>query len=297
MNSCSRNLLDELSKAYDHLTKSQKLVAKYLVQHYDQVCLMSASEFADKVNVSEATITRFVGALGFNNFSEIKNCMRQSQLNYNTPYDRVVKSADFSRKDFEVHRDGRTDAAAYLNYDLEQLEKLRNSINLSRIDQAVNVLNQAKKIYLMGLGTCSALADFLHVHLRQLGFTVIPVSAGNMYSMDAFITANSGDVFLALTLPRYSKAILQSMIYAHTNGLKVVTITDSSASIFKEYCDVFLTIDIKGLFNPYCYFNSLILPITICQLLIVRLVNSKPEYYANQLKASTDNSKKIKNRL
>jgi DNA-binding MurR/RpiR family transcriptional regulator len=297
MNKKSSDVLTIINDVYGSLTKSQKHIAKYLVDNARDVCFMSASEIAAKLEVSEATITRFVSALGYSNFSEIRNLLKKGMQSFNSPYERAIKTTEFARKDLCTVINSDDDAISYLSYDIEQLNKLKKNINMETIDEAARIIGKAKKVFLMGIGTCSAFTGFLHNHLRQLGISVICVSEGNKYNLDAFITAKKGDVFLALTMPRYSKAIYQAISYANSSGLKVVTITDSSATIFRKYSDVFLSIDTESIFNPHSFFNSIIVTMEVCQILIIRLIATDRQFYKKRLKESTSNSIKIKNRI
>lgn len=53
------DILSEMSSIYYELTISEKRIAEYILEHTDEVQMMSVSELAEVCHVGEATITRF----------------------------------------------------------------------------------------------------------------------------------------------------------------------------------------------------------------------------------------------
>lgn len=57
------DILSEMSSVYYELTTSEKRIAEYILDHTDEVQMMSISELAEACHVGEATITRFMQAV------------------------------------------------------------------------------------------------------------------------------------------------------------------------------------------------------------------------------------------
>ena len=53
------DILSEMSSVYYELTTSEKRIAEYILDHTDEVQMMSISELAEACHDGEATITRF----------------------------------------------------------------------------------------------------------------------------------------------------------------------------------------------------------------------------------------------
>ena len=64
MNANGRDLINQIQKKFPELSKSQKLIAQYIIENYDKAAFMTASKLADKVGVSELTVVRFADAWG-----------------------------------------------------------------------------------------------------------------------------------------------------------------------------------------------------------------------------------------
>ena len=46
-------------------SKGQKLIAQYIIEHYDKAAFMTASRLGSTVGVSESTVVRFAAEVGF----------------------------------------------------------------------------------------------------------------------------------------------------------------------------------------------------------------------------------------
>lgn len=59
------SLNETIALHYDHLTKSSRKIADYLLAHAEEAQYLSISSLARECGVAEATIFRFCRALGF----------------------------------------------------------------------------------------------------------------------------------------------------------------------------------------------------------------------------------------
>lgn len=64
--------LGRIKSQYESLSKSQKRIAKYILEHREQVVHYSITTMAQKTNTVPSTITRFCQALSYKGFAELK---------------------------------------------------------------------------------------------------------------------------------------------------------------------------------------------------------------------------------
>src|SRR3954454_21548129 len=62
---------------FDELSRSQKDVAQYIVDHLDEAAFQTAEEPTRRANTSSATVVRFSQALGFERFPELQGAARE----------------------------------------------------------------------------------------------------------------------------------------------------------------------------------------------------------------------------
>ena len=53
------NLIERIKYNYSKLSKSQRIIADYILSHYDKAAFMTASKLGEAVDVSESTVVRF----------------------------------------------------------------------------------------------------------------------------------------------------------------------------------------------------------------------------------------------
>ncbi|WP_110953699.1 MurR/RpiR family transcriptional regulator [Anaerosinus massiliensis] len=279
------NILDKLKEQEGLLTKSQKIISQYLIEHYEEVAMMSAVEFGEKVNVSDATISRFVRSIGFANFYEFKNYLREQIKNFDSPYKRVVKLPDLA-----VEEDAYAATKELLikigTKDLQNLTHLMEKLDILLLERAVHAIHHARTIYLMGLGSSSTLIDFFILHLRRMGFRVIPVSEGGNYNLEKMIGMDATDLLIATTFPRYSKATYDAIVYAKKKQATVLTIMDSNFSAISSYSDIVIPLETDNI----TFFNSLVVPMALGNWIIMMLFAKDKERIQENVRENTNNT-------
>ena len=73
MSKMMNNLLTvRIQEHMEHFSKGQRLIAKYIEEHYDKVAFMTASKLGATVGVSESTVVRFATEIGYAGYPELQ---------------------------------------------------------------------------------------------------------------------------------------------------------------------------------------------------------------------------------
>src|SRR5688572_18046125 len=67
-----KSLSEYISERLDEFSRSQKDVARYIVDHLDEAAFQTAEELARRANTSSSTVVRFSQALGFEGYPELQ---------------------------------------------------------------------------------------------------------------------------------------------------------------------------------------------------------------------------------
>src|SRR5215218_8208407 len=67
-----KSLSTYISERLDEFSRSQKDVARYIVDHLDEAAFQTAEELARRANTSSSTVVRFSQALGFEGYPELQ---------------------------------------------------------------------------------------------------------------------------------------------------------------------------------------------------------------------------------
>ncbi len=94
------------------LTKTQQMIAEYILDNSADACFMTSTEIASKLGVSESSVIRFSRSLGFNGFMDFQKSLRKDYQDkvlsisstITVPAQRVVKRAKFDNNSDYIKR-------------------------------------------------------------------------------------------------------------------------------------------------------------------------------------------------
>lgn len=89
-----QELLTRINQTGRKLSKGQKRIAEYIVNHYDKAAFMTASRLGEKVEVSESTVVRFAAQLGYEGYPEMQRDLRELIRGKLTSIQRIQVSND-----------------------------------------------------------------------------------------------------------------------------------------------------------------------------------------------------------
>ena len=65
-----------ITDRFEEFSRSQKDVARYIVDHLEEAAFQTAEELARRADTSSSTVVRFSQALGFEGFPELQDAAR-----------------------------------------------------------------------------------------------------------------------------------------------------------------------------------------------------------------------------
>ena len=76
-----KSLSDYITERFDEFSRSQKDVARYIVDHLDEAAFLTAEELARRASTSSSTVVRFSQALGFDGYPELQQAAIEEYRN------------------------------------------------------------------------------------------------------------------------------------------------------------------------------------------------------------------------
>ena len=72
-------MIDSLQKriANKSLTKTETIIADFFLHNENRIYFLTSSDIATELQVSDTSVIRFVKSLGFSNFKEFKDSLKQ----------------------------------------------------------------------------------------------------------------------------------------------------------------------------------------------------------------------------
>ena len=268
-----RNLLKEIKDRMPSFSKGQKLISVYILDNYDKAAYMTAAKLGAIVNVSESTVVRFAIELGFDGYPEFQHSLQE-----------IVRTKLTSFQRIEVTNNIIGDGDVLTKVLLADSDKIRHTledIDRAAFNRAVDEIVNARRIYVVGVRSSSALASFLGHSLGQIFDEVKilePTSGSEMF--EQILNIGEDDVIIAISFPRYSKKIINAVDYAKHRGASVIAITDSAMSpIAQGASEVLLARS-----DMASFVDSLVAPLSIINAIIVAVSRAKQDELTERLR-------------
>ena len=125
-----------------HFSKGQRLIARYIMEHYDRVAFMTASKLGATVGVSESTVVRFATELGYTGYPELQQAMQEMIRN---------KLTSVQRMDVTANRIGSNDILdSIFTQDMEIIRRTMEETSHENFYAAADAIAGARRVYIMG---------------------------------------------------------------------------------------------------------------------------------------------------
>lgn len=90
-----QDLMRIIQVKFPRLSKGQKLIAEFILKHYDKAAFMTAAKLGTSVGVSESTVVRFANELGFTGYPKLQKALQELIKNKLTTVQRIELSNDY----------------------------------------------------------------------------------------------------------------------------------------------------------------------------------------------------------
>lgn len=267
-----QNLITMIENGMPRFSKGQKRIAAYILEHYDKAAYMTASKLGVLVGVSESTVVRFAIELGFDGYPDMQRSLQDHIRMKLTAVQRVDVTNDLIGDGDVLDK--------VLMSDAEKIRRTLDEIDRKHFEDAVDHIINAKRIYIIGVRSSSALAGFLNFNLQMIfnNLKFVQTTSGSEM-FEQIMDISEGDVLIAISFPRYSSRIINAVGYAHSAGADVIAITDSEQSPIAAQADQLLL----AKSDMVSFVDSLVAPLSIINAIIVAVARKKPDEVHDRL--------------
>ena len=162
--------------------------------------------------------------------------------------------------------------------DAEKIRRTLEETSHEEFNGAVDDIIGAKTIYIMGVRSSSALAVFLSTYFHYIFDNVVTIDTSSTSELfEQILRIGKGDVFIALSFPRYSQKTVNAAKDCYNRGAKVIAITDSRLSPIAGNAHRLLL----ARSDMASFVDSLVAPLSIINALIVAIGLKKKDEVAD----------------
>ncbi len=265
-----QDLLNKIQVNMKGFSKGQKLIANYIIDHYDKAAFMTAATLGDVVGVSESTVVRFAVELGFDGYPKLQKLLQELIKSKLTSLQRIEVSSNRISEDNILK--------SVLQSDMDKIKITLAEVDQKTFNKVVENILKAKKIYILGVRSSAPLASFLGFYFNLIFDNIRLVHTTSVSEMfEQIIRVSKDDLVIGISFPRYSKRTIKAMEYVKSQGATVIAITDSIESPLAKTAHHSLI----ARSDMASFVDSLVAPLSIINALIVAVgASRKEEIYA-----------------
>src|SRR5579872_1282461 len=233
--------------------KRQELIRPVQENPRDYV-LMSVRALAEKLETDPATVMRIVQGLGFESYKDFKVYLHELA---------IANATSLQGMQATVSGDSNSvsHARKALEQDLQNLQALRNTLDMERLVSVTEKIYRSRKILLLGGDMAMSLVEFLDYKFTLLGLPVVSaVTPGK--SLHAVNSVGRKDVVIAISFRRGLRQTVEGLQRARANGAFCVGITDTFVSPIVRFAHQSFLTPVEAPFS-----NSYVAPISFINIL------------------------------
>lgn len=205
----------------DRMTEGHRRLSDFLIIHPFDAAGLNIVDLAKAAAVSTASVNRFVTSLGFARFTDFKAQLFADVRSVMAPEAKIAGLMADDNQTAPIAR-GLESAALCIAATTE-------SVDVAAIERMVERMLKARKVVFLGLGASHFTAGYA-AHLCGLyldSVSVLSTEGGTEQSYRRLVGLSEQDVFVAITIPRYSRETVLLADEARQRGAYVVAIADA----------------------------------------------------------------------
>jgi DNA-binding MurR/RpiR family transcriptional regulator len=227
----TKTLSDFITERFDEFSRSQRDVARYIVDHLDEAAFQTAEELARRADTSSSTVVRFSQALGFEGYPELQQAAieeyRRRDAEGNGNGDALF---DFDHSEFE----------ASLASDHSNVEETARSLTREQVEACVSALATAHRVVIVGVEQMAFFASYLRHLLALLDIRAEVVSSPRQDAISRLGRVEDDTLVVAFSAGRAHPLVVRAMKLARHRGARTLSISDATLSDVGEHAELTL---------------------------------------------------------
>lgn len=218
--------IGRIKRQYDSLSKSQKRIANYILNHKEAVIHYSITMMAQKTNTVPSTVTRFCQALSYKGFSELKVYMEKNlaaPLAINTPIQKNDTLQVVLQKLTNASQDAVSDTLRILD--------------AGTLTKTVDAILSARNIIFLGQSGGHISGLYAQQQLRRINILSQAITGSVEMNLGAG-ALQKDDLAIGIAYSGEAISVIEAMRIAKHNKATVIAITADSSSTMAKLADL-----------------------------------------------------------
>ena len=220
----------ELSLAVSpgELTRAELKILDYINTNTDTFLFSSIGQLAQRLGLSDATVSRFARHVGCADFKELKSMVVEQAAG---PAAKMAGT---------LSQDGGFSPAAWLERQQMYLQKTAQQLNQEEFQRAVEALASARQIFLHGKNASASLARMLTFRLRRLGLSVSLLPSSGSELLEGLLQAGKQDLVVMFSFSKLSREGRIILDHSRAAGYRTLAFVSRTCIPPEEQADISL---------------------------------------------------------
>jgi DNA-binding MurR/RpiR family transcriptional regulator len=236
-------LRTEIVRRYDDLSPRLKQVAKYVLDHPNDVALQTLAVIANRCKVQPSTIVRFAKTFGYEGASDVQKLFRDEILNLAPSSSYSERIRQYSERSGGQARQTPHDLMReFAENNILALKHLQEVVRPADLERALDIIGRAAAVYIIGLRRSFPVAAYLAYALRHVDKRAYLIDGvAGMLGEQAGIVDNR-DLLIAVSFHPYARETAEVVSASRARGAQVLAISDSRLSPIARESDLYFEI-------------------------------------------------------
>lgn len=257
---------DRINGSYAGLSDKLQVAAKYVAENPVDIATRSLRAVASTSGVSPATFSRLARALGYNDYEQMREDGRAAVVRKISPLSERAHDLRVAASDQSSDAILQRQAAACVS----NIENLQSSINPARLDKAVQTLNDARTVLLVGAKASAGIMDYFGYMALWFKANWKIVGRNGTELSPSLSRLGKGDVVFALSKEPYAHRTISALKIAREAGAATIVITDSRTSPALQFSDYGFVTSTESPHFFSSYVATMVLMEAIVSMLLTR---------------------------
>lgn len=251
-----KSIVPVIESKYDSLTQVEKNIADFFLENREKSDF-SAKGIADRLYVSEASLSRFAQKCGFHGYRDFiyqyENSLAEEQ--------RMITSN--TKNVLDMYQD--------------LLNKAYSLTDEAQIRRIVGYLNESDRVIVCGKGSSGLAANEMEMRFMRIGVNIDSLQDSDRMRMQA-VFVGKGNMVVGISVSADTEEVLYLLKESHGRGARTLLLTSNNKETLSEFCDEVVVVpSLKFLYNV-----NAISP----QFPVLVMIDILYYYYVNQDKDS-----------
>lgn len=213
------------------LSRSELQIADWIIAHPEKAALATSQALAEHAKVSQSSIVKFTQKIGFRGYSEFKLALAE-ELGRKLAFQTTPLHSNILADDPLA-----VIAQKLVQAKTEAMFHTTNALSFPHFNQAVQWINLANRVQIIGIGGSALTAKDLAFKLLKLGITALTEQDSHVQIATAR-TLGAQDVQIVISFSGERKEILIAAEAAKQQGASVIALTSPKKNRLRELADL-----------------------------------------------------------